>query len=218
MTHPIRRAPIGVLPNQAICCSAMTRPCIAGSVACCSTTVSTVWNAADANPNGMLSATNAQYPGASASATRAAANPDQHETEGAVRVGFDACDVDAAEQRPDCADAHRSADRSGTQLELESNHRWERRLEVQRHGADDDHDEQGSPDVGLVADVGEAFAQFALRPTEARTVDQFTSTDAQQGTDHDEVRRCVDGKADPDVEYRDECSGQGRVRRDATSS
>ncbi len=46
--HPMRSAPIGVLPNQAICRSAMTRPCIAGSVACCSTTVSTDWNDADA--------------------------------------------------------------------------------------------------------------------------------------------------------------------------
>ena len=211
MTHPIRSAPIGVLPNQAICCSAMTRPCIAGSVACCSTTVSTDWNDADANPNGMLSATNAQYPGASPSATRVAANPTSTMPSVRRESGLHAGDVDAAEDRADRADAHCGADRSGTEVELESNHRRERRLEVQRHGADDDHDEQGSAHVGLVADVGEAFAQLALRPAEERTVDQFASTEARQGADHDEVRGCVDGEADPDAESCDQGAGERRA-------
>jgi hypothetical protein len=38
----------------------MTRPCIAGSVACCNTTVFSDWNYADAKPSGMLSAINTQ--------------------------------------------------------------------------------------------------------------------------------------------------------------
>lgn len=44
MTQPIASAPIGVLPNQAIWCSAITRPCRReGSVACCTATVSIDW-------------------------------------------------------------------------------------------------------------------------------------------------------------------------------
>ena len=39
MTQPIASAPIGVLPYHAIWCSAITRPCIDGSVACCTATV-----------------------------------------------------------------------------------------------------------------------------------------------------------------------------------
>ena len=34
MIHPMRTAPMGVLPKRPIWCRAMTRPCMAGSVAC----------------------------------------------------------------------------------------------------------------------------------------------------------------------------------------
>jgi len=58
MTQPIANAPIGVLPNQAIWCSAITRPCIDGSVACCPSTVLIDWKLAEAKPSGMVSSTN----------------------------------------------------------------------------------------------------------------------------------------------------------------
>ena len=57
-TQPINSAPIGVLPNSAVWWSAITRPCIDGSVACWTTTVLTDWNEADAKPSTMLIATN----------------------------------------------------------------------------------------------------------------------------------------------------------------
>ena len=44
ITQPIINAPMGVVPNNAIWWSAITLPCIAGSVARCNTTVSTDWN------------------------------------------------------------------------------------------------------------------------------------------------------------------------------
>ena len=53
----------------------MTRPCIDGSVACCSTTVFTDWNDAEANPNTMVMATNGQKPGVIDNASSAAPNP-----------------------------------------------------------------------------------------------------------------------------------------------
>ncbi len=59
MTQPMSSAPMGVLPNQAIWCRAMTRPCMAGSVACWSTTVSSDWKQADAKPSGTLRTRNA---------------------------------------------------------------------------------------------------------------------------------------------------------------
>jgi hypothetical protein len=58
MIQPISSAPTGVLPNHAIWCRAMTRPCIDGSVACCTATVSIDWKAADTKPSGMLTSTN----------------------------------------------------------------------------------------------------------------------------------------------------------------
>ena len=60
ITQPISTAPMGVVPNQAICCNAITRPCIDGSVACCRITVSTDWNEAEAKPSGMPSARKAR--------------------------------------------------------------------------------------------------------------------------------------------------------------
>jgi hypothetical protein len=60
MTHPISSAPMGVLPNQAIWCSAITLPCMEGSVACCTTMVFTDWNDAEVKPTTMLIATNHQ--------------------------------------------------------------------------------------------------------------------------------------------------------------
>ena len=56
-SQPIATAPIGVLPYHAIWCSAMTRPCIDGSVACCTATVSMDWKHADAKPSGTPSNT-----------------------------------------------------------------------------------------------------------------------------------------------------------------
>ena len=60
MTQPMSSAPMGVLPKRAIWWSAMTRPCMDGSVACWSTTAFTDWNDADANPSATLVARKGQ--------------------------------------------------------------------------------------------------------------------------------------------------------------
>ena len=57
MIQPIAIAPRGVLPFQAIWCRAITRPCMDGSVACCTETVLTDWKHAEAKPSGMPSTT-----------------------------------------------------------------------------------------------------------------------------------------------------------------
>ena len=210
MIHPMRTAPIGVLPKRAIWCRAMTRPCMAGSVACWRTTVFTDWNEADANPSGMLIATKAQKVGVRARARQVAAKAVRVIARVRRRMGCHAGDVDAAEDRADRADAHGGSDRAGVEVESEVDHRGEGRREVQGHGADDGHDQQGSADIGIAAHVGEPFAQLALGSSGERPVDQVTGPDGGDGRDDDQVGGGVHDEARLGADGGDQQAGEGR--------
>ena len=92
-------APIGVLPNHAIWWSAITRPCIAGSVACWRTTVFDGLERGGGEPERRsLTATNGQKPGVTDSAMQRRGEAGEDDRERPAWMRPDTGDVDATER------------------------------------------------------------------------------------------------------------------------
>ena len=181
MIHPIASAPIGVLPNIAIWCSAITRPLHRR-----------LGRLLHRHGVDRLEARRCEAErDAQDHEHRVARRCGEHHengTEGRQCVGErpagvrrDPRCIDAAEDRADRADAHGRPHGAGTTVEAELHHRGERRLEVECHQSDDRHHEERPADVRATSHVLDGGPEVATRARPDRPGHEPGPVDARRG-------------------------------------